>query len=135
MVKTPDELAGRVRHVFERDGGPALVEQYIPGREFHVHVIEESTEGQRSRLRVMPAAEVQFRSASGAWPIYSYEAKWNESSEEHRKVPWSAASNSSGRCENESKKSVPRSTAWSVCATTAASICVSRQRATHMSWR
>ena len=84
VVKTPDELAGRVRHVFERDGGPVLVEQYIPGREFHVHVIEESTEGQRSRLRVMPAAEVQFRSASGAWPIYSYEAKWNESSEEHR---------------------------------------------------
>jgi len=87
VVTTPDELAARVRHVFERYGGPVLVEQYIPGREFHVHVLEEPPEGSCRRLRVMPAAEVQFRGGSDHWPIYTYEAKWNESSTEFRDAP------------------------------------------------
>jgi D-alanine-D-alanine ligase len=80
VVTTPDELAARVRYVFDRYGGPVLVEQYIPGREFHVHVFEEP--GQR--LHVMPAAEVRFQAGPGYWPVYTYEGKWNESSVEFR---------------------------------------------------
>src|SRR5262245_23588873 len=80
VVTTPDELAARVRHVFDRYGGPVLVEQYIPGREFHVHVIE----GPGSRVQVMPLAEIQFQAGPGYWPVYTYEGKWNESSVEFR---------------------------------------------------
>jgi D-alanine-D-alanine ligase len=80
VVMTPDELVERVRYVFDRYGGPVLVEQYVPGRELHVHVVEESG----SRLRVMPPAEVRFQAGPGYWPVYTYEGKWNESSIEFR---------------------------------------------------
>jgi D-alanine-D-alanine ligase len=80
VVTTPDELAARVHYVFNHYGGPVLVEQYIPGREFHVHVFEEPG----SKLHVMPPGEVRFQAGPGYWPVYTYEGKWNESSAEFR---------------------------------------------------
>jgi len=80
VVTTPAQLAARVRYVFDRYGPLVLVEQYVTGREFHVHVFEESD----SRVQVMPPAEVRFRSGPGYWPVYTYDGKWNESSVEFR---------------------------------------------------
>jgi D-alanine-D-alanine ligase len=82
VVRTPAELESRVRLVLDRFGGPALVEQFIAGRELHIHLMEAG-----GRLLVMPAAEVVFEPSSTGesyWPIYSYAAKWDESSDEFR---------------------------------------------------
>jgi D-alanine-D-alanine ligase len=82
VVTTPSELAARVEHVFRTYGGPVLVEQYVPGREFHIHVFEEGTS-----LHVTPPAEVRFQAPAGYWPIYTYEGKWNEKSVEFLNTP------------------------------------------------
>jgi D-alanine-D-alanine ligase len=83
VVTTQPELDARVAHVFGRFGGPALVEQYIPGRELQIHLFDDPADG---RLTVTPAAEIVFEYAAGEayWPIYSYRAKWDESSAEFK---------------------------------------------------
>jgi D-alanine-D-alanine ligase len=83
VVTSQAELERRVDHVFERFGGPALVERFLAGRELHVHLIEDPDDG---RLMVTPAAEVVFDSSPGnaLWPVYSYAAKWDEGSDEYK---------------------------------------------------
>lgn len=64
-------LKRRVRYILETYGPPALVEKYIPGREFHVFVIELPT------LETLIPSEIIFPSQKrDAWPIYTYAAKW-----------------------------------------------------------
>ncbi len=51
---------------------PALVEEFLPGREFTVAMI-----GNGSDLTVLPIVEINFDTLpTGVQPIYSYEAKW-----------------------------------------------------------
>lgn len=51
---------------------PALVEEFIPGREFTVGIL-----GNGEDLLVLPIVEINFPGLpSGSAPIYSYEAKW-----------------------------------------------------------
>ena len=59
---------------------PALVEEYIDGRELNVAVFitSESTE-------VLPISEIVFQFPPGIPKITSYTAKWMESSEEYKK--------------------------------------------------
>jgi D-alanine-D-alanine ligase len=87
VVTNQGELAARVALLFERYSGPVLVEKYIPGREFHVHVFEWPEEGGATCARVAPPAEVRFQAGPGFWPIYTYEGKWNESSIEFKSTP------------------------------------------------
>jgi D-alanine-D-alanine ligase len=84
VVKSQPELDARVAYLFEKYGGPVLVEQYIAGREFHVHVID----GPDGRPVVLPATEIRFEAGAGYWPIYTYEGKWNEQSVEFKKTPY-----------------------------------------------
>ena len=85
VVTTAAELEARVAYVFEKYGGPALVEQFIHGRELHVNMFEELD----GSLRIIPPAELRFEYPPGQklWPIYSYEAKWNEQSVEYKSIP------------------------------------------------
>jgi D-alanine-D-alanine ligase len=84
VVTTEPQLDARVTHVFDRFGGPVLIEQYIPGRELQIHLFDDPADG---RLLVMPAAEIVFEDASdqSLWPIYSYPAKWDERSAEFKR--------------------------------------------------
>jgi len=51
---------------------PALVEEFLPGREFTVAII-----GNNGEARALPIVEILFDSLpEGVNPIYSYEAKW-----------------------------------------------------------
>lgn len=84
VVTTQDQLDARVVYVLERYGAPVLVEQYIPGREFHVHVYDDPRTGQP---QVVPPGEIRFEASSELWPIYTYQAKWNEKSVEYQKAP------------------------------------------------
>jgi D-alanine-D-alanine ligase len=64
------ELAGRILKLY---GGPVLVEEYIPGREFTVGLL-----GNGKDLRVFPPMEIAFRkNTSGDYRIYSFGVKQN----------------------------------------------------------
>ena len=62
----------RVRWVVEGYDQPALVEEFLPGREFTVAVL-----GNGPGARVLPPVEIRFDSLpEGAPPLYGWEAKW-----------------------------------------------------------
>src|SRR5580704_16232125 len=64
VVDTDEKLAERVGFIHERIGTPAIVEQYIEGREIYVGVLGND------RLRVLPVWELTFGNmADGDWPI------------------------------------------------------------------
>jgi D-alanine-D-alanine ligase len=89
VVTGAGQLAARCAHVLERFGPPVLVEQFIAGREFHVHLVEGSgVQPGRRTLTMLPLAEIVFlERAAGYWPIYSYDAKWNAASHEYQMTP------------------------------------------------
>lgn len=72
LVADRQELARQLEWVIATYRQPALVEEFLPGREFTVAMI-----GNDSDLRVLPIVEINFDTLpSGVNPIYSYEAKW-----------------------------------------------------------
>lgn len=72
LVRTTKELEQQVQSVIEQYDEPALVEEFLPGREFTVALL-----GNGSDLQVLPIVEIKFDSLpAGVNPIYSYEAKW-----------------------------------------------------------
>ena len=86
VVTSQSSLESRIAHVLSRYG-PALVEQYVPGREIQVSLVEarQSASGDRE-LHALPFAEIEFTDPT-IWPIYSYDAKWTPSSKEHHSSP------------------------------------------------
>lgn len=87
VVTNQAALAERVERVFDRFGGPVLVEQYIEGREFHVSVVDGRPDSHgRCPAHVLPLAEIKYKDPN-LWPIYSYDAKWAEDSWEYRATP------------------------------------------------
>ena len=72
LVKTRREMCERVTWLLDYYSQPALVEEFLPGREFTVAII-----GNGDEARALPIVEILFDSLpKGVNPIYSYEAKW-----------------------------------------------------------
>lgn len=72
VVDTPAQLWERVNEVVSRYRQPAIIEQFLPGREFTVGVL-----GNAPDREVLPIVEIDHSLLPpGARPIYSYEAKW-----------------------------------------------------------
>jgi D-alanine-D-alanine ligase len=72
LVKNRQEMRERVLWLLNNYDEPALVEEFLPGREFTVAII-----GNNGDARALPIVEIQFDSLPpGVNPIYSYEAKW-----------------------------------------------------------
>ena len=72
VVRSAEELRREVEVVLATYGEPALVEEFLPGREFTVAML-----GNGEGLRLLPVVEIKFDALpAGANPIYSYEAKW-----------------------------------------------------------
>jgi len=72
LVKSRREMRERVLWLLNSYKEPALVEEFLPGREFTVAIL-----GNGSEARVLPIVEILFDSLpAGVNPIYSYEAKW-----------------------------------------------------------
>jgi D-alanine-D-alanine ligase len=87
VVTSPKQLANRVHYLLETFGPPILVEEFIGGREFHVNVIEEGI-GRDRAIAVLPFAEIAYREARPDWwPVYTYTAKWDETSTEYADCP------------------------------------------------
>jgi len=72
LVQNRRELLRQVAWVLDTYRQPALIEEFLPGREFTVALI-----GNGDDLRVLPIVEINFDTLpDGVNPIYSYEAKW-----------------------------------------------------------
>jgi D-alanine-D-alanine ligase len=75
------QLEQRVAYILETYGAPVLVEEYIPGREFNVALVE------LPELQYLPPSEIVFKEIPGAWPILTYAGKWKLGSEEYESTP------------------------------------------------
>ncbi len=72
LVHDRKGLVRQVEWVLDTYHQPALVEEFLPGREFTVALL-----GNGSDLQVMPIVEINFDTLpAGVNPIYSFEAKW-----------------------------------------------------------
>lgn len=72
LCGSPDDVLARVDAVLEEYRQPALVEEFLPGREFTVAIL-----GNGAGARALPLVEIRFDALpAGAKPIYGYEAKW-----------------------------------------------------------
>jgi D-alanine-D-alanine ligase len=85
VVTDEAQLDKRVRYVLDTYGGPVLVEQFLSGREFHIHAIEANN---TSEIVVLPLAEIVYQNTDSThWPVYTFTAKWHMDSEEYRACP------------------------------------------------
>lgn len=72
IVNTPIELKERVQRVLMEYSQPALVEEFLTGREFTVALL-----GNGDCIKALPIVEINYSALpEGVNPIYSYEAKW-----------------------------------------------------------
>lgn len=78
LVRSRRELVRQVEWVLSTYRQPALIEEFLPGREFTVALL-----GNGTSLRVLPVVEINLDTLPpGVNPIYSYEAKWVWDTEE-----------------------------------------------------
>ena len=81
VVDSDAKLIERVGFIHERIGTPAIVEQYIDGREIYVGVLGND------RLRVLPVWELEFGNmAQGDWPIATEKVKHDPDYQERRGI-------------------------------------------------
>lgn len=72
VVRNTEELEREVQIVLSTYGQPAIVEEFLPGREFTVALM-----GNGDQMRTLPIVEIRFDALPpDVNPIYSYEAKW-----------------------------------------------------------
>jgi D-alanine-D-alanine ligase len=72
LVRSPKQLREQVSRILTQYRQPALVEKFLPGREFTVALL-----GNEPPVRVLPIVEIQLEQLPEKMnPIYSYEAKW-----------------------------------------------------------
>jgi len=72
IVRSQDELREQVERVLIDYDEPALVEKFLPGREFTVALL-----GNGPTLQAFPIVEIRLdKLPAGVSPLYSYEAKW-----------------------------------------------------------
>lgn len=72
VVRNTEELEREVTAILTTYHEPALVEEFLPGREFTVALM-----GNGADVTVLPIVEIMFDALpKGMNPIYSYEAKW-----------------------------------------------------------
>ena len=69
VVDTEEELRAAVKQCVDRYRQPALVEEYIKGREFTVGLLGDK------RPRVLPPMEICFKNVEVERPVYDYEVK------------------------------------------------------------
>jgi len=85
VVTSREQLLARIEFVLKNYGAPVLVERFIAGREFLVHVIEDGPE--RVAI-VLPPSEIAYSGNRGeSWPLYTFTAKWDEASAEYKAAP------------------------------------------------
>jgi D-alanine-D-alanine ligase len=87
VVANPAELEAQLRHVLVHYNQPAIIEEYIVGREINAAVLERvaGPDGAPAAPEVLPLHEIDFSEMPADRPkIVSFEAKWVEDSPDYR---------------------------------------------------
>lgn len=72
FVQNNSEMQREIERILNEYNQPALVEEFLPGREFTVAII-----GNDDEAEILPIVEISYQDfPSDFIPIYSYEAKW-----------------------------------------------------------
>jgi len=72
FVKNTKELEDEVSRILLSYNQPALIEEFLPGREFTVAVL-----GNGEDIQILPIIEIRYEDfPQDVVPLYSYEAKW-----------------------------------------------------------
>ena len=72
LVHNYEKLNAEVKRVTTEYNQPAIIEEYLPGREFTVAVL-----GNGADARILPIIEIKFEDfPENVEHLYSYEAKW-----------------------------------------------------------
>ena len=81
VVSTEDELKKRIRFVLDKFKGPALVEDFIDGREFHVPVWGNGS------IEMLPPIEMDFSVCCDIHErLCTYDSKFKEDSQDFQKI-------------------------------------------------
>ncbi|MCU0413439.1 MAG: ATP-grasp domain-containing protein [Ignavibacteriaceae bacterium] len=81
IVSNGKQLRKRIEHVLKQFNQPALVEEFIEGRELNVAVMGDK------RLRVLPISEIDFsQMPDHLHNIVSFQAKWDPHHESYHKT-------------------------------------------------
>lgn len=104
FVKDNSGLDREINRINTEYNQPALVEEFLPGREFTVAVV-----GNGSNAQVLPIVEINFNEFPDDFvPIYSYEAKWILDTKENPLDVFSCPAKISTELENKIKENVLR---------------------------
>ncbi len=72
FVNNIKELSEQVERIITEYSQPALIEEFLSGREFTVAIL-----GNGDEAEVLPIVEIEYKNfPEGFIPVYSYEAKW-----------------------------------------------------------
>ena len=86
VVANEEQLVKRVKYIHDTIFTPAIVEQFIDGRELYVGVLGNH------RLRVFPVWEMSFAKMSGdSWRIATERVKWNVKYQKRHGIDTAAA--------------------------------------------
>jgi len=78
IVTDTESLKKRIQFIFQKYDQPALVEEYVEGRELNVAIIGNTPP------RVLPISEIDFSGLPVGYPhIVTYSAKWHEGTVEY----------------------------------------------------
>lgn len=83
VVRDDAEFRALVTELLARYDQGALVEEFLPGREFTVGILG----GSGNKPRVLPAMEIVFHPAAGENPVYTFEHKQEFTSQVTYQVP------------------------------------------------
>lgn len=80
IVYNKNTLCKRISLINKRFRQPAIVEEYIEGRELDISIL-----GNGKNIKILPISEIDYNKMPKKLPkICTYNAKWNEKSEEYR---------------------------------------------------
>lgn len=100
FVKSQKDLNNEVERIISEYNQPALIEEFLPGREFTVAII-----GNGDEAEVLPVVEINFADFPKDFiPIYSYEAKWILDTKESPLNVFSCPANINSTLESKIKK-------------------------------
>lgn len=103
VVDNEEELRDKVKELIERYRQPALVEEYIAGREFTVGLLGDK------RPRVLPPMEIKFKQEENTRPVYDYGVK-----QEWEKYVYYECPAKLTEAEQKAMEKIARATFWAL---------------------
>lgn len=103
VVDTEEELRAAVKICVEKYRQPALVEEYIAGREFTVGLLGDK------RPRVLPPMEIKFKEKDNTRPVYDYGVKQEWEKHVYYECPAKLT-----EAEQKAMEKIARATFWAL---------------------